>query len=323
MLYFALPLSPPCLPQSPGCPARAARDGLLRLRRRVGVAVLAAVATVAALAGCISRPEAPRLQPAGGTIAAATATATRVDALLPADALLIGEQHDAAEHQQIEQQVVAHLAGRGMLAAVALEMADAGTSTAALKPSSTEEQTRAALKWEEAGWPWAAYGPAVMAAVRAGVPVLGANLPRAQMRGSLSDVKLDVQLPGPALKAQQQLIRSGHCDLLPESQITPMTRIQIAKDMAMAKTIEAAALPGKVVVLLAGNGHVNRQLGVPQHLPVTLHAKTVHLRAGEASGKDSAFDATWPTPTLPEKDYCAGLKEQLSGKGGAGAMNRP
>ena len=277
------------------------------------------IPAMALLAGCISRPESPILEPAAGTVAAATATAARVDALLPTDALLIGEQHDAAEHHQIEQQVVAHLAGRGLLAAVALEMADAGVSTAKLKPSATEQQTRNALKWNDKGWPWAAYGPAVMTAVRAGIPVLGANLPAAQMKDSMGDAKLDVQLPGPALKAQQQLIRIGHCNLLPESQITPMTRVQIAKDQAMAQTIEDLALPGKVVVLLAGNGHVNRQLGVPQHLPATLHAKAVHLRAGDATDKDSAFDSTWPTPALPDKDYCAGLREQFGNKGGAAA----
>ena len=278
-----------------------------------------AISALALISGCMGRPVSPILQPAGGTIAAATATAARVDALLPTDALLIGEQHDAADHQQIEQQVVAYLAGRGLLAALALEMADAGASTAKLKPTATEQQVQHALKWNDKGWPWAAYGPAVMTAVRAGVPVLGANLPTTQMRSSMGDAKLDMQLPGPALKAQQQLIRIGHCNLLPESQITPMTRIQIAKDRAMAQTIEDVALPGKVVVLLAGNGHVNRQLGVPQHLPATLHAKAVHLRAGDATGSDSAFDSTWPTPALPEKDYCAGLKEQLGNKSGAAA----
>ena len=279
-----------------------------------------ALGALALIGGCIGRPVSPILQPAGGTLASAAATAARVDALLPADALLIGEQHDAAEHQQIEQQVVAHLAGRGLLAALAIEMADAGASTATLKPTATEQQVQNALKWNNKGWPWAAYGAAVMTAVRAGVPVLGANLPTAQMRSSMGDAKLDTQLPGPALKAQQQLIRIGHCNLLPESQITPMTRIQIAKDQAMTQTIEDLALPGKVVVLLAGNGHVNRQLGVPQHLPATLHAKAVHLRAGDATDKDSAFDSTWPTSPLAEKDYCAGLKAQLEGKGGVGSM---
>jgi uncharacterized iron-regulated protein len=298
MHYFALPRPKP---------AR-------RLLRRYAVAM----AALTLVGGCTSRAVTPILEPAGGTIAAATTTATRVDALLPADALLIGEQHDAPEHQQIEQQVVAHLAGRGLLAAVAIEMADAGASTARLKPTATEQQVQNALKWNDKGWPWAVYGPAVMTAVRAGVPVLGANLPMTQMRSSMGDAKLDTQLPGPALKAQQQLIRSGHCNLLPESQITPMTRVQIARDKAMAQTIEDLALPGKVVVLLAGNGHVNRQLGVPQHLPATLHAKAVQLRAGDATKEDGAFDSSWPTLALTDKDYCAGLRKQFD-KAGAEA----
>ena len=237
----------------------------------------------------------------------------KVSALLPADVLLLGEQHDAAEHQQIHAEVVALLAQRGTLAAVALEMADAGASTARLQPSATEAQTQSALKWNNNAWPWAAYGPAVMAAVRAGVPVMGANLPREQMRLKMLDAALDGQLPGAALKAQQQLIRSGHCNLLPESQITPMTRIQIAKDISMANTLASAVLPGKVAVLLSGSGHADRLLGVPQHLPASLKVKAVRLRAGDAAADDKleAFDAVWATPALPEKDYCAEFKKQM------------
>lgn len=280
-----------------------------------GFAFLVVAALLAAAGGCVSRPEAPILEKTGGS--AATQTALRLDALLPADVLLIGEQHDATAHHQIEQQIVSSLAVRGMLAALALEMAEVGTSTAQLKPSSSEEQTRRALKWDDKAWPWEAYGPAVMTAVRAGVPVLGANLPRAELQGKLNDGKLDVQLAGPALKAQQQAIRAGHCNLLPESQITPMTRVQIARDITMAATIHQLVLPGKVVVLLAGNGHVDRNLGVPQHLRADVQAKSVHLRAGDGMDIDkaNAFDSVWTTPALPVTDHCAGLKEQFSAPG--------
>lgn len=268
---------------------------------------------MALAAGCAGRPEAPILQAPGPDTAQ---TATRLEAILPAEILILGEQHDAAEHQRIQQQVVALLAARGALAALALEMADTGTSTSALKPSATEQQVRNALNWNDKGWPWAAYGPAVMTAVRAGVPVLGANLPRAQMPARMTDHQLDLQLPGPALKAQQQLIRSGHCNLLPESQVTPMTRIQIAKDITMANTLAQAALPGKTVLLLAGSGHADRQLGVPRHLPADVKAKAVRLRAGSTvpSEKADAFDAVWETPALPEKDYCEGLDKKLAPK---------
>lgn len=234
----------------------------------------------------------------------------RTDALWPAEVILLGEQHDASEHQQIQQQVVAHLAARGHLGAVALEMAESGRSTAGLPANSSEPQVQDALGWNNKGWPWAAYGPAVMTAVRAGVPVLGANLPAAQMREVMTDSRLDQQLPGPALKAQQQLIRLGHCGLLPEDKISPMTRIQVARDIQMAHTVEKAVLPGKVVVLLAGSGHVNRVLGVPQHLPPALKVQSVLLRAGTEGGTDTgAFDVVWTTPALPIKDYCASLKK--------------
>ena len=265
----------------------------------------------AVLSGCASQPEAPVLNNlTGDTLNITTA---RLDALLPADVLLLGEQHDADAHQQLHSNAIALLAQRGLLAAVVLEMADAGRTTAGLHPSSTEQQTRNALKWDDKSWPWQAYGPAVMTAVRADVLVLGANLPREQIRLKMQDIALDGQLSGPALKAQQQLIRIGHCNLLPESQITPMTRIQIARDISMADTLVKAALPGKVVLLLSGSGHADRLLGVPQHLPATVAVKAVRMRAGAALEADSAeaFDAVWQTAALPDKDYCAEFKAQM------------
>jgi uncharacterized iron-regulated protein len=271
-------------------------------------------ALAAGLTGCASPPSATVVNQLTGP--AASVTSARVDALLPAQVLLLGEQHDATEHQQIHQQVIALLAQRGLLAAVALEMADAGVGTAHLPASASEQQTQSALQWNDKGWPWAVYGPAVMTAVRAGVPVLGANQPRQYMRSSMADSALDGKLPGPALAAQQQHIRVGHCNLLPESQIVPMTRIQIAKDISMARTLAQAALPGKVVVLLAGSGHTDLQLGVPQHLPLGVTAKAVRLRAGAAAPDDKAdaFDAVWATPALPGKDYCAEFKAQMGMK---------
>ncbi|MEO8013148.1 MAG: ChaN family lipoprotein [Polaromonas sp.] len=278
-------------------------------------ALLLAASSALMAAGCAGRPELPILEQTGSRTAARTAT--RLEALLPADVLLVGEQHDAPEHHELEQQIVSSLASRGLLAAVALEMAEVGVSTAQLKPSSTEDQARRALKWDDKSWPWADYGPAVMTAVRAGVPVLGANLPRDQMPASMNDSKLDAQLPGPALKAQQQGIRIGHCNLLPESQITPMTRIQIAKDITMADTVHQLLLPGKTVVLLTGNGHADRTLGVPQHLRADVKAKSLQLRAGDGDATDrpDAFDGIWPTAALPETDYCAELKAQWPAAG--------
>lgn len=201
------------------------------------------------------------------------------------DAVLLGEQHDAPAQPRVQQQWVETLTGRGALAALALEMADRGNSTAGLPRSASEAQVREALHWNAVAWPWTRYAPAVMAAVRGGVPVLGANLPQQQQRLAMQDRRFDGLLRGPALKAQQQAIRRGHCDLLPEQQVTPMTRVQIARDEAMARTIASAAAPGKTVLLIAGAGHVQPDLGVPQHLPPAITVRPVVL-APEETGKD-------------------------------------
>ena len=229
----------------------------------------------------------------------------------PTDALLLGEQHDAPQHQDIQTQVVAWLAGQGLLAALTLEMAKQGGSTQGLSAQASAAQVQTALGWDERAWPWAAYGPAIMAAVRQGVPVFGANLSSADLRAAMQDRSLDQTLNETALSTQQQRIRDGHCQLLPESQIAPMTRIQIARDRAMAQTIGRVALAGRTVVLLAGHGHVVRSLGVPQHLPASLTVSSVQLLAGAAQDGSAAgadFDQVWPTGPMPQRDYCAEFK---------------
>lgn len=263
--------------------------------------VLAATAFAgcAALSGGADAPDAP--------------IANRIAALQPVDALLLGEQHDAPEHHVIERESVEALAARGQLAALALEMAEEGRSTAHLAPTATEAQVRTALDWSEKAWPWSDYGPAVMAAVRAGVPVVGANMPRDRMKNAMADVSLDVQLSGPAYTAQQEAVREGHCRMLPESQILPMTRIQVGRDRAMAQAIVKARKPGQTVLLIAGAGHVVRTLGVPQHLPDDIKVATVRLMAAPSTTEVVAgeYDRTWRTPPLPEKDYCAEFRRPM------------
>ena len=248
------------------------------------------------------------------------AAQARLATLLPADALLLGEQHDAPAHQQLQRQAVQWLAARGELAALALEMAEQGRSTAGLPRDASEADVQHALAWRDAGWPWKTYRPVVMAAVRAGVPVLGANLPAARQGEAMRDATLDARLPPAALAEQQQRMRDGHCGLLPESQIGPMTRVQIARDIAMADTVRAARQPGRTVLLVAGNGHVHRALGVPLHLPPDLTTKVLSAQSGQAQAAidsevtdtlpahTSGADLLWPTPPVPPRDYCAELR---------------
>src|SRR6478735_472611 len=81
-----------------------------------------------------------------------------------ADVVLLGEQHDALLHRDLERQWIASLAARGQLAALALEMAERGASTASLPHNADEAQVQAALRWNEQAWPWDRYRPAIMEA---------------------------------------------------------------------------------------------------------------------------------------------------------------
>ena len=273
-------------------------------KRPILHSIAAVAVAIVALAGCAS----PSMSP---LIAPPQSIDQQVDRLLPADLLLVGEQHDAAAHQQIERQIVEVLASRRQLAALAVEMAEAGTDTGKLPATATEAQARSALRWNNDAWPWKSYGPVVMAAVRAGVPVLGANLQRARMKDAMADVSLDAQLPSAAMQAQQTAIRDGHCGLLPETQIGPMTRIQIARDRQMAHTLAEARVAGKTVVLVSGAGHTAPKIGVAQHLPTDVRVRTLKLDAGNESDPNAGFDAVWRTPPAPIKDHCAELRDTL------------
>ncbi len=270
-----------------------------------------ALTLVLALGGCAHAPGSP----AGGQGQAQAPVAVtditspisqRLHALGRPDVLMLGEQHDAPDHQRQHLQAVHMLASVGELAAVVLEMADAGHDTRALPAQASPPQVQRALAWRESAWPWTDYGPAIMAAVQAGVPVFGGNLPRQDNVAAMKDPAWDARVPPDVLAAQQEAVRVGHCNLLAPGQAGPMTRIQIARDVQLAHTVQAATARGQTVLLLTGSQHAHRQLGAPLHLAPGLRVKTVRLAADGLRPDDaSGFDAVWTTPPLPPRDHCA------------------
>ncbi|MBL0919207.1 MAG: ChaN family lipoprotein [Hydrogenophaga sp.] len=260
--------------------------------------LVAALFAALALTACAHRPPAPTSLPA------------LLEHALPTPLLLVGEQHDAPEHQQLQRQLVQALAERGQLAAVVMEMIEAGRDTRGVARDADEAAVRHALGWDDKhNWPWPTYGPVVMAAVRAGVPVFGGNLPRSRMREAMGDATLDTRVPAPVLEQQREAIRTSHCDLLPATQLAPMARIQLARDRAMAQEAMAQLAPGRTVLLIAGNGHVRSDLGVPLHLPPGQAHRVLVARAG-AAGAALPAHVYWDTPALPERDHCAELRER-------------
>jgi len=260
--------------------------------------------TVLLLAGCAAPARLPPAWP--GSLAQ----------LLPADVLLLGEQHDAPAHQTMERAAVQWLAASGRLSALVIEMADAGRSTAGLAPGAGAAQGRGAPGRGERLWPRGGHARGVLGARAAGGSVPGGHLaPAPQPRAQQAPPPHGPLAPG-AHAAQLHAVREGHCGLLPEAQLPGMVRIQIARDQSMARTVAAAPrAPGRVVLLVAGGGHVLRSRGVPVHLPKNLRQKVVLAHAGVGDAAiDTEADMRAATAALPAHDACAPLRAQAAAR---------
>ena len=127
------------------------------------------------------------------------------------------------------------------------------------------------------GWDWAFYEPLVALALDHDLPLVAGNLSRSAaarvMREGAAAVLGEARARrlgllgavAPALLgAQEREIDLGHCGALPPAMLPIMARAQLARDAVMADVLREHASGG--AVLLAGDGHVRRDLGVPRWL---------------------------------------------------------
>ncbi len=249
-----------------------------------------------ALGGCTSVPESVQTGASSQAHATPMAPSGLLDAVVGARYILLGEVHDNSDGHAIRLEWLRLLA-RDRRFVIAMEQFDrprqadidaarqrieASRGAVPLDDTRLREQ---ALELARAGgfasgaWDWPSYEPVVMLALRNGLPLQAANLPaseamalaRGQPRGPAGLAAPSLEPTGAWNRASQEAIevaiRDGHCGLLPERAVAPMVRAQLARDRAMAEVmIDAARRTGLPVVLLAGNGHVRTDIGVPRHL---------------------------------------------------------
>ncbi|MBP5988857.1 MAG: ChaN family lipoprotein [Piscinibacter sp.] len=252
----------------------------------------------------------PSLRLCGGTLLLALAACASPPPPLPeAQVLIFGEQHDQPDHQRQTARAVVELGSHGRLAALVIEMAEHGHNTTGVPRDADAARVRETLGWS--GWEWPVYEGVVMAAVRAGVPVLGGNLPRAALRETMADASRDALLDAGARERLTEAVREGHCGLLPAEQEPGMVRVQIGRDQSLAATVTEALRPGQQVILLTGAQHASRDRGVPLHLARLAHAPSVHVLIFGEQGHDLAADELRAARFTPRPDPCEGLAEKL------------
>ena len=127
--------------------------------------------------------------------------------------------------------------------------------------------------------------------------------------GLIERYQLDA-LPAPLLAAQATEVRDSHCGMLPEAMVAPMAKAQIARDVVMAETMRTHATDS--IVLIAGNGHVRKDIGVPFWLRRDgVAAQAVGFL--EPGAETSSFDNVRRIPKAQRPDPCADFKAPKAG----------
>ena len=241
--------------------------------------------------------------------------------------LLLGETHDNADGHRLRLRHLQVRVDAGWRPAIAMEQFDREQQPAldaAMRDCADADCVVARMITAKSGWNWTFYKPVVALALQYRLPLLAANLSRADagkvvkagFAVALSpDVRnrydIDAALPAALLAAQVEEVRTGHCNMLPAAMLEPMARAQIARDVLMAEAMRPYLERG--VVLIAGNGHVRRDIAVPYWLRAQGVANWSVGYLEQATGAGE-FDAQRAIPALTRPDPCAGLGA-MQGKG--------
>jgi uncharacterized iron-regulated protein len=254
--------------------------------------------------------------------------------------VLLGEVHDNSDQHRQRTQVLRQACEGGWRPAIVMEQFDLDHQ-ADIDRARSERPADAAYLIAQAGaaanWQWNDYQAFVALALQYQLPLLAGNLPRSTAsrlaRDDFSTV-LGVErvrtwrladAPDAAWQAaQEREIDLGHCGALPQRLWAALARAQFARDAAMAYLLSLHASHG--AVLLAGNGHVRRDLGVPRWLqrqgaPATLVVGFVER--GTPPAGPGIYDAVVVTAGVNRGDPCDAFKARpLPGAGIASGVER-
>ncbi|HEX7600963.1 MAG TPA: ChaN family lipoprotein [Polyangiaceae bacterium] len=251
--------------------------------------------------------------------------------LVAARFALLGEKHDNPDHHRLQAAALDAIVAHGRHPAVLFEMIDLDLQPAIdaylARPDATVDGLGRVLEWEKRGWPeWSLYRPIFEVAVAAHLKIFATGLGHEMIRavvkqgiGALppelaSRLHLERPLP-PELEASlDEELKASHCGFLPDGMVAPMSLAQRVKDALMADLMLGRDTPDGAV-LIAGNGHVRTDRGVPLYLraakpdarPVSISFVEVEHGASDpaAYAADQPADYLVFTPRLDDDDPCA------------------
>jgi uncharacterized iron-regulated protein len=242
------------------------------------------------------------------------------DAMRSRPIVLLGEVHDNAEQHALRAQALRELLASGARPALLMEQFDrerqGDIDEAMARAGATADDVIEAAGAQGVGWAWPLYRPFISLALEYHLPLVAANVSRADARRvsqeGLAATGFDATVPAEITSYQTQTILASHCGMLNEAQAGRMATAQVARDQFMARLLNEHSARG--AVLLAGNGHVRNDVGVPTWLSPAMRQRSVGiglLENGETGAE--AYDRVIATAAPAARpDPCDGMKRPAS-----------
>lgn len=265
-----------------------------------------------------------------------SACASRAPAPSPATAaanprfLLLGEIHDNAQGHRLRFEQLRQRVEAGWRPAVAMEQFDRDSQALLTKAQQGCLDAGCLIKVVGGpGWDWQLYRPVLELALQYQLPLLAVNLSRADASrvvrdgvasafdaATVAEYGLGQPLPAELRQLQRRELADSHCQMLPEAMIEGMVDAQVARDVLMSKLMRARRDGERDVVLLAGNGHVRKDVGVARWLrqvePGVSVLSIAYLEQSEPAGR---YDETRQLAPRSRPDPCASLNNSRTGAG--------
>jgi uncharacterized iron-regulated protein len=264
--------------------------------------------------------------------------------------VLLGEVHDNPEHHAVRGDILwprldKMVPTKGLRPAAVFEHIRTGQQaqldTFHRKAARSRRLWRAPdllreLDWKNTGWPAAEmFYPLFDAALGAKQPIYPGNPVRERMRllvrgqdqptdEEATLLKLAQALPPPLLDTLASELEGSHCGALPPKAIPGMSLAQRYTDAHLAETLVKAAGKHGGVFLLAGNGHVRTDRGVPWYVrrlaPGRNLIAVMFLEVEEGKNDTAAYVTRAPdgtaaadyvvfTPRQPRPDPCEKMRQ--------------
>jgi uncharacterized iron-regulated protein len=187
---------------------------------------------------------------------------------------LLGEVHDNPKAHSQRFDLIEKLLSKNFKPVIAMEQFDREKQAVLNQAMHSCKDSGCVIKKAGGkGWEWTYYKPVIETALRLRLPIIAANLSSSDAikiarnglgaaisAETLHEFNLDVPLDNDLFQKQKAAIEIGHCHTLPASAFKGMVNAQVARDVWMAKTIRENASHG--LILLTGNGHVRKDIGV-------------------------------------------------------------